>query len=111
MSLPGTEDRRRVYLMRHGHVDYFARHVVESGNIHAVTLTARGHSEAEAAAAAFAHVRFDRAICSGLPRTKETAEVVLSRVPDAPPLEIDSDLVEIRGENCRRQRPAPNSSR
>jgi probable phosphoglycerate mutase len=97
MSLPGTEDRRRIYLMRHGHVDYFARHIVESGNLHAVTLTVRGRSEAEAAGSAFAHVRFDRAICSGLPRTRETAEAVLARAPDAPSLEIDSDLVEIRG--------------
>ena len=77
MSLPGTEDRRRIYLMRHGHVDYFARHVVESGATHAVTLTVRGRSEAEAAGRAFSHIRFDRAVCSGLPRTKETAEAVL----------------------------------
>ena len=97
MSLPGTEDRRRIYLMRHGHVDYFARHVVESGATHAVTLTVRGRSEAEAAGRAFSHIRFDRAVCSGLPRTKETAEAVLASVPNAPPLEIDSDLVEIRG--------------
>jgi len=97
MNLPDTEDRRRIYLMRHGHVDYFARHVVESGATHAVTLTARGRSEAEAAGRAFSHIRFDRAVCSGLPRTKETAEVVLASVRDAPALEIDSSLVEIRG--------------
>ncbi len=95
--LPGTDDRRRIYLMRHGHVDYFARHVVESGNIHTVTLTPRGRSEAEAAGRAFSHIRFDRAVCSGLPRTKETAETVLASVPNAPTLEIDTDLVEIRG--------------
>jgi len=97
MNLPDTEDRRRIYLMRHGHVDYFARHVVESGATHAVTLTARGRSEAEAAGRAFSHIRFDRAVCSGLPRTKETAEAVLASVPNAPSLEIDADLVEIRG--------------
>jgi len=97
MNLPGTDDRRRIYLMRHGHVDYFARHVVESRNTHLVTLTTRGRSEAEAAGRAFAHIRFDRAVCSGLPRTKETAEAVLASVPHAPTLEIDGDLVEIRG--------------
>jgi len=96
-SLPGTDDRRRLYLMRHGHVDYFARHVVESGATHTVTLTRRGRSEAEAAGRAFAHVRFDRAVCSGLPRTKETAEAVLACVADAPRLEIDEGLVELRG--------------
>jgi probable phosphoglycerate mutase len=93
---PDTLDRRRIYLMRHGHVDYFARHIVESGNNRTVTLTVRGRSEADAAGSALAHISFHRAICSGLPRTKETADVVLSRIPDAPALEVDSDLVEIR---------------
>lgn len=93
MALPGTEDRRRLYLMRHGHVDYFAGHT----DLHAVTLTLRGRSEADAAASAFAHVRFERALCSGLPRTRETAERVLAGVAEPPPLEIDPALVELRG--------------
>lgn len=93
MALPGTEDRRRLYLMRHGHVDYFGGHT----DIHQVVLTRRGQSEAEAASKAFAHVRFDRAICSGLPRTRETAQAVLKGVADAPALEVDADLVELRG--------------
>jgi len=83
--------------MRHGHVDYLSRHVVESGDLHTVALTVRGRSEAEAAARAFGHVGFDRAVCSGLPRTRETAELVLAGVKDAPPLEVDADLVELRG--------------
>jgi broad specificity phosphatase PhoE len=91
-ALEGTADRRRIYLMRHGHVDYFG-----GAGIHEVVLTARGRSEAEAAAKAFAHVRFDRAVCSGLPRTRETAELVLRGVSDAPKLEIDPELVELRG--------------
>lgn len=96
-SLPGTADRRRIYLMRHGHVDYLSRQVVESGTLHQVTLTVRGKSEADAAGRAFAHVRFDRAICSGYPRTRETADAVLAHVPDAPVLGVDTDLVEIHG--------------
>ncbi|HVU22290.1 MAG TPA: histidine phosphatase family protein [Rhizomicrobium sp.] len=96
-ALPGTADRRRIYLMRHGHVDYLSRRVLESGTLSEVTLTVRGKSEAAAAGKAFAHVRFDRAVCSGYPRTKETAEAVLAHVPDAPTLEIDPDLVEIHG--------------
>ena len=73
-------------------MDYFG-----NTRIHEVVLTARGRSEAEAAAKAFAHVRFDRAVCSGLPRTRETAELVLRGVSDAPKLEIDPELVELRG--------------
>ncbi|MEI9932364.1 MAG: histidine phosphatase family protein [Rhizomicrobium sp.] len=96
-ALPGTADRRRIYLMRHGHVDYLSRQVVESGTLHQVTLTVRGRSEAAAAGRAFARVRFDRAVCSGYPRTKETAEAVLSHIADAPALETDPDLVEIHG--------------
>ncbi|HEY1632149.1 MAG TPA: histidine phosphatase family protein [Rhizomicrobium sp.] len=99
MALPGTKHRRRIYLMRHGHVDYFGRHVQQTGDIHTVVLTKRGKSEAEAAGRALAHVPFDRAVCSGLPRTRETAKAVLSFVTNAPNLEEDSDLVELRGGN------------
>jgi len=89
--------RRRIYLMRHGHVDYFAPAVRATGDIHSVSLSPRGVSEGEAAGRALAHVAIDRAVCSGLPRTRETAERVLSFVPSAPALSIDSDLVELRG--------------
>jgi probable phosphoglycerate mutase len=83
--------------MRHGHVDYFAPKVRATGDIHSVSLTERGRSEAEAAGEALSHIVFDRAVCSGLPRTRETAEIVLSFVKDAPPLEIEADLIELRG--------------
>jgi broad specificity phosphatase PhoE len=96
-ALPGTKSRRRIYLMRHGHVDYLDRRVVESGDIHSVPLTPRGKSQAEAAGRAFQHVRFDRAVCSGLPRTRETAEIVLSFQASPPALETAPDLVEIQG--------------
>ena len=100
-TLEGTKSRRRIYLMRHGHVDYLDRGVVASGDIHAVPLTPRGRSQAEAAGRAFQHVPFDRAACSGLPRTRQTAEIVLSFQKSAPPLEIIPDLVEIQGGKIR----------
>jgi phosphoserine phosphatase len=106
MALPGTKARRRIYLMRHGHVDYFGKHVQDTGDIHTVVLTKRGRSEAEAAGRALSHVAFDRAVCSGLPRTRETAEVALSFVTNAPKLEVDPDLVELRG-----GKPGPVSNR
>ena len=96
-TLRGTTGRRRVYLMRHGHVDYLAPEVVRTRATHAVSLTARGRMEAEAAGRAFAAVALDRAICSGLPRTRETAELVLQQIPAAPPLEIEPAFVELGG--------------
>jgi probable phosphoglycerate mutase len=83
--------------MRHGHVDYLAPEVVRSRATHAVPLTGQGRLEAEAAGRAFAHVALDRAVCSGLPRTRETAELVLSQIANPPSLEIEPALVEIRG--------------
>jgi len=96
-ALPGTDSRRRIYLMRHGHVDYLARHVVSQGAVNIVPLTTRGRLQAEAAGAALSHVAFERAICSGYPRTHETASYVLAAQSTPVPLEIDGDLVEIEG--------------
>src|SRR5690242_9340640 len=93
-ALPGTSSRRRIYLMRHGHVDYLAKHVVATGGINIVPLTTRGRLQAEAAGAALAHIKFDRAVCSGYPRTHQTASYVLAAQADPPQLEIDEGLVE-----------------
>lgn len=75
--LAGTVARRRLYLMRHGHVAYYdadGRPV----NPKLAPLTERGREEARAAGALLAGVPLDRAICSGLPRTRETAELVVA---------------------------------
>jgi probable phosphoglycerate mutase len=96
-TLPGTKSRRRIYLMRHGHVDYLDKKVVASGQINDVPLTPRGRSQAEAAGRALAHITFDRAASSGFPRTRETAEIVLSFQKHAPKLEKLPDLIEIQG--------------
>lgn len=96
-ALPGTTGRRRIYLMRHGHVDYMAPEVLATRNTHGVPLTARGRLEAQAAGRALASVAFDRAICSGLPRTRETADLVLAQFETAPKLEIREALIEIHG--------------
>jgi probable phosphoglycerate mutase len=69
--------RRRLYLMRHAEVRYVGSHDVEQ-----VRLTERGVEQAVAARRALEGVDFDLVLTSGLPRTVETAEVV---VPDAEP--------------------------
>jgi broad specificity phosphatase PhoE len=98
-ALPGTTGRRRIYLMRHGHVDYFAPEVREAGHTDLVPLTALGREQAQASGAALSHVRFDRALSSGLPRTRETAEIVLAANADTAHLTlgVDKGLVEIKG--------------
>ncbi|MDQ3121221.1 MAG: histidine phosphatase family protein, partial [Actinomycetota bacterium] len=84
--------RRRLYLMRHGAVSYFApdgRPVQEDG----VGLNEMGRAQAEATRDLLRSVTFDRVLTSSLPRTVETARIV------APEAEIEEwpDLRELRG--------------
>lgn len=98
--LPGTTGRRRIYLMRHGHVDYFGREIqAASGDTKVVPLTPLGEEQAKAAGLALSHVRFDRAVSSGVPRTQGTASFVLAAQPAEarPTLETEAELVEIHG--------------
>lgn len=85
--------RRRIYLMRHGHVDYFAPGLTDPRT---VPLTDEGREQAEAAGEALRHARFDIAVYSGLPRTKETAEIVLSKNETPPPLIAHEGLEEVK---------------
>lgn len=98
-ALPGTTGRRRIYLMRHGHVDYFSKLVQETRRTDQVPLTPLGQEQAKASGKALTHVRFDRALCSGLPRTRQTAEYVLAANEDAKhlTLETEHELEEIKG--------------
>lgn len=98
-ALPGTVGRRRIYLMRHGHVDYFSPEVTASGDFNGVPLTELGREQARAAGDAMAAIPFDRAVCSGYPRTRETAELTLSRHETSSDMEIavEPGLVELHG--------------
>jgi len=88
--------RRRLYLFRHGAVDY----IDESGNWvpdpDVVDLNERGRKQAAAMASLFAGVHVDKALCSGLPRTRQTGETVLGDRDI--PLEEFPELEEIRPE-------------
>ncbi len=94
-TLPGTVGRRRIYLMRHGFVDYTSEEVVRARDPSIARLTDRGREEAAAAALALADVDFDIAICSGLRRTRETAEIVLAGHPRDLVLEDEPRLEEL----------------
>jgi probable phosphoglycerate mutase len=91
-------NRRRIYLMRHGSVDYFHADGTPIPPL-TVPLNAAGRAQADAAGALYAQcgVRFDRVIVSGLQRTVETAERVLAAAGLPMPLEHEPALAEIRG--------------
>lgn len=86
--------RRRLYLMRHGAVSYFAA----GGPAHPdrVGLNDEGRAQAEAARTLFESVDLDRVLTSGLPRAVETATIVAQ----SHKVEIEEwpELRELRGE-------------
>jgi len=101
--------RRRLYLMRHGAVSYFDPASGAPLPAETVPLTAEGLEQARAAGRLFAAqgVRFDRVICSGLPRTRQTAAVVLAELPGPQPaIEEQPALREIHGGRLRDIAPA-----
>jgi broad specificity phosphatase PhoE len=89
--------RRRLYLMRHGAVDYFKADGTPVPP-HTVPLNAAGRLQADAAGALFAasSVRFDRVLVSGLARTVETAQRVLAAAGQQVAIARDPRLEEIR---------------
>lgn len=89
-------DRRRIYLLRHAEAAYVAEDGTVTDDPRQVGLTRTGRIQARKQAAVLASIDFDRAICSGLPRTRETAGIILAdrrhpRLEEVPALE------EIRG--------------
>lgn len=85
--------RRRVYLMRHGHVDYFEPSINDPRS---AALTDEGREQAKACGDALRRVRFDLAVSSGLPRSRETAEIVLAGADHTPVLLDAPGLEEIK---------------
>jgi probable phosphoglycerate mutase len=93
VALDGAQ-RRRIYLFRHGAVDY----VDDDGKVvddpDDVALNERGREQADAMSRMFAGVTIDRAVCSGLRRTRQTASCVLGDRDLE--VEIREELAEIR---------------
>ena len=94
---PPAPVRRRLYLMRHGSVDYFTADGTPLPP-HTVPLNDAGRAQADAAGAVFAAagVRFDRVLVSGLARTVETAQRVLAAAGQEVAITRDARLEEIR---------------
>lgn len=90
--LPGTRSRRRLYLMRHGDVDYRVPSS-HSSHLDTLPLTPRGEQQAKAMAAVLQDVPFDHAVHTGLHRTRHTAELVLGgRQIDLVPVEALKEM-------------------
>lgn len=94
--------RRRLILMRHGAVRYFEPGSPRPLPPAEVVLTGEGQAQAAAAGALLraAGVRPDRIVCSGLPRTVQTAEAVRAAVA-GPAVEVQSAFREIEGGRLR----------
>lgn len=69
--------RRRLYLFRHGAVDYVDASGAWVEDPDSVDLNEVGIAQAGAMAELFADVHVDKAICTGYPRTVQTASIVL----------------------------------
>jgi broad specificity phosphatase PhoE len=85
--------RRRVWLLRHAEAAYFDEHGRHDPNARDVPLTPNGRAQASAMRDLLKNVSFDRAVCSGLPRTCQTAGIVLAERQME--LELVPDLCEI----------------
>jgi broad specificity phosphatase PhoE len=102
-------DRRRIVLMRHGEAAYVGEDGQPAPDARQVPLTARGREQARAQGEALAEVSFDRAVCSGLPRTVETATLVLEqqrRADAVPELEVAPGFAEVGTVGPRHDPPA-----
>ena len=92
--------RRRIFLARHARVDYFDAVGVPVNPWHA-RLNEVGLAQAAALGQSLAKTRFDRAICSHLPRTRETLELVLGDEARGAVIEQWEAFNEIRGGRLR----------
>ena len=86
--------RRRIYLLRHGEISYFD----SRGNPYGITeipLNAEGRTQASAAGSALSEMPIDLVVTSGMPRTIQTAELVVEQLSTACQSEHIEDLHEI----------------
>jgi len=83
----------RIVCLRHGETNYNIAGLCNDDPRDDVHLTPRGIEQARAAGRALAHERFDRVFVSPLPRTQETARIVLGAREVA--LEVRSELHDI----------------
>jgi len=91
--------RRRVYLFRHGDVAYITQDGAIVADPRQVHLTTQGRQEADAMCTMMADVMIDKAVCSGLPRTRQTLDRILG--DRALAVEEVPDLEELRSDRAQ----------
>ncbi|MDT4781364.1 alpha-ribazole phosphatase [compost metagenome] len=97
--------RRRCYLVRHGHVDYFDADG-RPLDPRFVPLSLRGREQAAALGRVLDGTTFDRALCSTYPRTRQTLELVLGERRM-----LVEELASLREIRAGRLREIPEQSR
>lgn len=90
--------RRRLYLVRHGHVDYFDQ-LGRPLDPRSVLLSEVGLLQASSLGQVLASIHFDRMLCSDYPRAEQTLSVALDG--RSPSYLAVSDLREIRAGRLR----------
>lgn len=94
-TLLGTQNRKRIYLMRHGDVRYVTPDGERVAEPDDVNLTDYGHEQARHMAEVLRDARLDRIICTSLHRTQQTAAPSLAQRHME--MEIYPDFREIKG--------------
>ncbi|QCF27491.1 histidine phosphatase family protein [Hydrocarboniclastica marina] len=92
--------RRRLYLVRHGHVSYFGAQG-QPLDPRTVRLSADGETQVAALRQVLADVVVDRAVSSDYPRAQQTLEMVLSQPPRAGAPEHLAALREVKAGRLR----------
>lgn len=98
VELPPNPRRRRLHLVRHGHVDYFDGQG-RPLDPRTVSLSRRGTQQVRALGQFVRDLSFDRVLCSDYPRARQTLDLLLAGRPAA--VDLRPELREIRAGRLR----------
>lgn len=100
MPAAAAPRRRRLYLVRHGHVSYFDADGQPLNPKH-VALSPLGISQVQSLAAVLKAVRIDRILCSDLERARQTAQLLVEQSGAGIVPQPEPGLREIRAGRLR----------
>ncbi|RSO58811.1 histidine phosphatase family protein [Acinetobacter lactucae] len=94
----------RIYLVRHGHVNYFDENHQPVNPKYAV-LSELGIQQIQAVADLIRNIQFDEVYSSTMPRSIQTAEVLLAKHDGAQAIQFCDEICEIRSGRLREIEP------